>query len=73
MEKIIKAEKEIEPMAMEKVQVKMSKGRKYKSFTRYAVENNEPHEVWERIYVHHTALEEIGNPEIVTVTIEAYS
>lgn len=60
-------------MAGKKVQVQMNKGRKYQNFTRYAVENNRPLEVWERIYVHHTALEEIGNPEIVTVTIEAGS
>lgn len=60
-------------MAGKKVEVQMSRGRRYQSCTRYAVKNNEPHEVWERVYVHNTALEEIGNPEIVTVTIEAYS
>lgn len=67
----VKTESEVVTMAEKKVKLQMSKGRKYQSCTRYAVANNEPHEVWERIYVHHTALEEIGNPAIVTVTIEA--
>lgn len=69
----VKAESEVTKMAGKKVKVQMSKDRKYRSCTRYVLRANGANEVWEKIYAHNKTLEEIGNPDVVRVTLEAVS
>ncbi len=60
-------------MAENKVQLQMSKVEEFGRCTRYAVWKDGADEEWDTIDVNNDALEKIGRPDVITVTIEAVS
>lgn len=60
-------------MAENKVRLRMSKVKEYKSCTRYAVREDGADEAWETIDVLNESVETLGRPDEIMVTIEAFS
>ncbi len=58
-------------MAREKLEVEMAVNKKCKSCVRFASEGGTAAEVCRTLYVQNEALDKLGNPERLKVTIEA--
>jgi hypothetical protein len=58
-------------MATEKVEVQMRMDRENKTCIRFAAQGKAADEVCRSIFVQNPALERLGDPELITVTIEA--
>ena len=58
-------------MAEKSVQVQMRMDRENKTCIRFAAQGQAADEVCRSIFVQNAALEKLGDPELITVTIEA--
>ena len=67
------AKSEVRPMVTDSVQVQMRMDRENKNCIRFAAQGQAADEVCRSIFVQNKALEKLGDPEVITVTIEALS
>lgn len=70
-EKTIEVEKEIEPMATNRVQALMRIDKQCRSSMRYAAQGKVAREVSRTLYVQDQAFENLGRPDVIMITIEA--